>query len=120
MMHVEIDDYKCHLNHKNATENARRVRHVRDNRFGIVCHALAFISAVAFEFETQNYTTTTSVLRLIQNTHAPSGTELYANNVKHAMDRGYFHFKVMNQLTEDGSQVCSTVKRCPWFPCAYN
>ena len=35
------------------------------------------------------------------------------------MDRIYWSFKVINKLTEVGSQVCGTVKRCPCFPHAY-
>ena len=35
------------------------------------------------------------------------------------MDRGYWSFKVINKLTEAGSQVGDTVKRFPLFPYAH-
>ena len=56
MMHAEIDDNEVHLDHAFATDNARRARHARDNRVGIVCHTLAFVSTVilvVFEYETE-------------------------------------------------------------------
>ena len=122
MVHIEVDDDKVHLNHKIATDNVRRVRHAIDNRVGIVCHALAFTSTevlVAFEFETQNGTKSSAVIRLIKNDHAPSSAELSLNHVRHAMDRGYWSFKVTNKSTEAGSQVCGTAKICPWLPHAH-
>ena len=91
-MNVEIDDDKVHLNHRIATDNARRVRHVRDNRVGIVCHTLACTCTsvlVAFEYEIENDTTTKALMRLIKKTHSPSGAELSINHVRHSMDRGY-------------------------------
>ena len=68
MMHIEIDDDKFHLNHKMDADNSRRVCRIRDNKFGIFCHILAFTSTyilVSFEFETQNNTTTIPALRLM-------------------------------------------------------
>ena len=92
------------------------MRHIRDDRAGITCHTLAFTSTsvlVAFEFETKNDTTSSAVIRSIQNTHAPSGAEISLNHVRHAMHTCYWPFKVINKLTEAGSQVCGTVKICP-------
>ena len=85
MTNLECDDDKVHMHHMIATDNARRVRHVRDNRAGIVCHTLAFSSTailVGFEYETQNDTKTKATLRLMQNTRAPIGAELSLNHVK--------------------------------------
>ena len=51
----------------------------------------------------------------MQNIHVPSGAELSLNHAKHAIDRGYWSFKVINLLAEVGPQVFGTVKRCTWF-----
>ena len=91
---------------------------MRDDRAGIACCTLAFASTAvlaAFEFETQHGTTSSAVIRLMQNTHDPSGTELSLNHTRHDIDRGHWSFKVMNELTEAGScEKTSMISACSW------
>ena len=74
MMFAEISDDKFRLSYKITTDNARRVRHIRENRFGIVCHGFALVPTsmlFTFEFETQCHATSVSTLKLMQNAYSP-------------------------------------------------
>ena len=84
----------------------------------ILLNTLAFTSTevlVSFEFEIKNDTRSSAVIRLMQNTHDPSGTELSLNHTRHDIDRGHWSFKVMNELTEAGScEKTSMISACSW------
>ena len=83
IVHIEIEDDKVLLNHKTAKDNDTRVRHIRDNRVGTVCFTSTFVSAmilVTFEFETQYDAASTAVLKLMQNTHAPSYADFFESS----------------------------------------
>lgn len=122
-----LDDDKIHYNYSadTYTDGLSKDHHAVDNRHGFTAHTLAHSATaapihVSFQRLMESVNDTTMRMLLVEAFGRHTGQVPDLNNVKIAMDRGYWLAKLLFTLLNLGADVHGTIKRMDFVPLTYD
>ena len=103
----------------------KKVKHVRDNRYGHVVHTMATGTiqlATCVKYEENGDTANSIFDNMITNIAFGHNTAALPNltGLMLGYDRGYVFRDCIAKMMDCGSRIHSTLKICPWAPITYD
>ena len=124
-----VDDDKEHFESVNRSvyehTTIKKAKHVRDNRYGHVIHTMATGAlqlATCVKYEENGETTNSAFDDMITKIAFGNNTAATPDltGLMLGYDRGYVFRDFIAKMTDCGTRIHSTLKRCPWAPITYD